>query len=277
MKVVKVAVAAMVLASGALLGWPASPASADVAGTIQVQYVTGYFWDATVSSAVAGTVSCPSGTTVVSSGAGGGELVGIVPSWDFTSVTAIGRVDGGYLQVTVGCAPAAQLTEVTSALVEQSTGSGFRRGVVYCPTGTRAFGGGGYIAERDFGFVSYDAAEMVSNTVTADGTGWTFAAYTPTATDRLVIRTRCAPLRSSFVTQTGVHNVTFGNSVYGSCPAGWTALSGGVYLSKPDGSEEVTGFVTWSVPAGGNRWYVEGRSPGDYLDNKLVALEQCIL
>jgi hypothetical protein len=276
MKIVGIAVAAVALAGGIVLAGPASPASADVPPSISVQYVTGYFWGAVYSVPVVGIVSCPSGTRVVSSGAGGAELGGIAPNWDFTSVTATGRIDRGYLQVTVGCAPAAQLTEVTSTLVELPTGSGPRRGVVYCPTGMRAFGGGGYIAEQYFGAFSQDSSGMVSNTVSADGTGWAFAAYTNTATDRVVVRTQCAPLRGSLVSQTGTSDVTLGGSVYGSCPAGYTALSGGVYLSRADGSEETFGAVNWSVPANDNRWYVSGTARNFPGNHKLVALEQCI-
>jgi hypothetical protein len=52
---------------------------------------------------------------MVSSGAGGGNLAGILPNADFTAATAIGRTFGGsQLGVTVGCAPAAQMSEVTS-------------------------------------------------------------------------------------------------------------------------------------------------------------------
>jgi hypothetical protein len=78
------------------------------------------------------------------------------------------------------------------------------------------------------------------------------------------------------VSQTGTSDVTLGGSVYGSCPAGYTALSGGVYLSRADGSEETFGAVNWSVPANDNRWYVSGTARNFPGNHKLVALEQCI-
>jgi hypothetical protein len=151
------------------------------------------------------------------------------------------------------------------------------RGVVYCPPGMRAFGGGGYNV-KPFGGISIDAREMTSNTVSADGTGWTFRARTLNAIDRVVIRTRCAPLRGSRVAQA---SVTFTNlaqyqlNVFAACPAGYTALSGGVYLANPDGTE-ADGWIDHSIQVSGNRWYVNGGS-GQVLGKRLVALEQCIL
>jgi hypothetical protein len=169
------------------------------------------------------------------------------------------------------------MSEVTSRTIQLPYGSGFRRGVVYCPAGMHAFGGGGYMVKPfGIGGFSRDSYSMVSNTVTADGTGWTFAASTYSANDAPVITTQCAPLRGSYVSATGTpapHGYRV--NVYGSCPPGYTALSGGVYLSTPDGSEVSNGFLDYSIPVSGNRWYVDGVADW-YTANKLVALEQCI-
>ena len=136
-------------------------------------------------------------------------------------------------------------------------------------------------APKPFGIggFSRDSLEMVSNTVTADGTGWTYAAWAESATDAPVITTQCAPLRGSYVSQTGTPATHYTNAnTYGPCPPGYTALSGGVYLSRPDGNEVQSGSIDYSVPASGNRWYVDGVAlEGDSnTSNKLVALEQCI-
>jgi hypothetical protein len=153
--------------------------------------------------------------------------------------------------------------------------------VVYCPAGMHAFGGGGYMTNPS-GHISTDAYYMTSNAVSADGTGWTFDAFTIAPKDSVVITTQCAPLRDSYVSQTGTP-APFNPSppfqhanVYGSCRPGYTALSGGVYLSKPDGNEVRDGLIDYSIPVSGNRWYTDGVSWDTTGGDKLVALEQCI-
>jgi hypothetical protein len=204
MRIPRIAVAAA-LAAGTVLGGLASsaaPASADVPASQPIQYVTQSFWGSTPSVPVTGTVHCPSGSRVVSSGATapGGQLVGIAPDINYhDAATATARLQG-YMQVTVGCEPFAAISEVTSRTIALPYASGFRRGVVYCPSGMHAFGGGGYMMKPS-GIIATDTYFMASNTVSADGTGWTFAAFT-TANESLVVTTQCAPLRGSYVSQT---------------------------------------------------------------------------
>ena len=102
-------------------------------------------------------------------------------------------------------------------------------------------------------------------------------AATTTANESLVITTQCAPLRGSYVSQTSAQTTGFQRAnVYGTCLPGYTALSGGVYMSKPDGSE-ASGSVDYSEAASGNRWYASGTSFASSTEvDKLVALEQCI-
>ena len=155
--------------------------------------------------------------------------------------------------------------------------TGFRRGVVYCPSGMRAFGGGGYMMKPS-NIISTDTYKMVSNTVSADGTGWTFAATTTAAKESLVVTTQCAPLRDSYVSQARTPAPYFTHAnVYASCRPGYTALSGGEYLSKSDGTEIQNGIIDYSVPASGNRWYTDGEVDENVAGGAtLVALEQCI-
>src|SRR5664279_2413158 len=283
MRILRIVVAAALAAATAVAGLAsfAAPASADVPASNPIQYVTQYFWGGSTSFAVSGTVSCPSGSRVVSSGAsasgGAGQLTAIAPDINsFTSATATAFARG-YLQITVGCEAAAAMSEVTTRTIQLPYGSGFRRGVVYCPAGMHAFGGGGYMVKPfGIGGFSRDSVQMVSNSVSADGTGWTFAATTYNSNDAPVITTQCAPLRGSYVSQTGTAAPDFNQvNTYGSCPPGYTALSGGVYLSMPNGSEVTNGFLDYSIPASGNRWYVDGVALSNTA-NKLVALEQCI-
>lgn len=280
MRIPLIAVAAA-LAAGTVLGGLASsaaPASADVPASQPIQYVTQSFWGSTPNVPVTGTVHCPSGSRVVSSGATapGGQLVGIAPDINYhDAATATARLQG-YMRVTVGCEPFAAISEVTSRTIALPYASGFRRGVVYCPSGMHAFGGGGYMMKPS-GIIATDTYFMASNTVSADGTGWTFAAFT-SANESLVVTTQCAPLRGSYVSQTSAQ-LTYSQraNVYGTCPPGYTALSGGVYVSKPDGNEASSGSVDYSEAVSGNRWYTSGISAESPTEvDKLVALEQCI-
>ena len=282
MRILRIAVAAA-LAAGTVVGGLAlstAPASADVPASNPIQYVSQYFWSGGFPAS--GTVSCPSGDRVVSSGASapGGQVTGIAPDINsFTSATATATASG-YAQVTVGCEPAAALSEVTTQTIQLPYGSGFRRGVVVCPAGMHAFGGGGYMV-RPFGIVSPgDSSYMASNTVTGDGRGWTYTAHAANAYDAPVITTQCAPLRGSYVSQTYAPEANYkGANVYGSCLPGYTALSGGVYLSKPDATEVQVGFIDYSIPASGasgTRWYVDGNDYQDRIGDWLIAVEQCI-
>jgi len=282
MRIPRIAVAAA-LAAGTVAGGLASfaaPASADVPASNPIQYVTQNFPGGGSSFVVSGTVSCPSGTRLVYSGASaiGGQLTGIAPDINsFTSATATAYAPEG-LQVFIGCESTAALSEVTTQTTALPAGTtGFRRGEVHCPAGMHAFGGGGYMVKPfGIGGFSRDSTEMVSNAVSADGTGWTFAAQQNNVKDFVVITTQCAPLRGSYVSQTGTpapHNQNVG--VIGSCLPGYTALSGGAYLSQADGNEVPNGFLFSSTPLSGNRWFVYGNALWDS-SSKLVALEQCI-
>jgi hypothetical protein len=260
----------------------AAPASADVPASQPIQYVTKSYPGNTTNATVIGSAQCPSGSRVVSSGASAsgpqGQLAGISPDINhFDAATASAHVKSpGSLQVTVGCQPFAASSEITTRTMGFPQGTGFRRGVVYCPPGMHAFGGGGYM-RKPSGTISTDTFYMTSNTVSADGTGWTFAAFTVAPKESLVITTQCAPLRDSYVSQTGTPAPYLAKvNVYAPCQPGYIALSGGVYLSKPDGGEVQSGSIDYSVPASGNRWYTNGFSIQDAQGDKLVALAQCI-
>jgi hypothetical protein len=261
-----------VAAVAVLVGGLASPASADVIPFNPIQYTSQNFVGQP-GTVVVGTVICPSGTRMVSAGAGALPVTNLTPLPDHVGAVATGVPLGtGYITITVGCVPVTDLSEVSSRTVNFGTGAGLRRGVVTCPSGTRAFGGGGYFLTQA-GSYSRTSGAMVSNTVSADGTGWTFAARTSSTTEQLVVTTQCAPLRGSHVTQTGVP-LTPSGQVYGACELGFSMLSGGVYLSKPDGTED-NGNVIWSIPIADGRWFVSGNSDG-VSGAKLVALAQCI-
>ena len=277
MRIVRAALTSLALMAGIAINAPAGAASADVPATNPIQFISHSFWSDSDSLISSGTLNCPSGSRIVSSGASSaGQLVGIIPSYDYTSATATARYYG-YMSVTIGCEKVSQMSEVTSNTAV-AVGTGFRRAVAYCPAGYRAFGGGGAFI-GPFGRQSTDSYWMTSNAVTQDGTGWTFAATTYSKTDVLYVRTQCAPLRGSVVASNSMPFKTDYTAAYAyaQCWPGYKAVSGGAYMSKSDGTEVQNGIINSSVPANKNQWYAQGTSyDGNVGTQKLVSLTQCI-
>lgn len=280
MKIVRI-FALAVLAAGILMALPASPASAAVnRSSIQAEWA---HFNGSPNQRVTGTVYCPGGKRVVSAGFGNGQLVSLTPVTGYTGVTATAILDQGtsYLAVEAVCASSGGLSDAVTRTLSfpGQSGSTFRRGVVTCPAGTVAFGGGSYMETRT-GAVSTASYAMVSNSPGAAGNTWTAAASTTNSTDRLVITTQCAALSGSFLTSVSVpvNPNSSGPGVYQDCPAGYTALTGGFYLSRPGGSEG-TGIVTNSVWAdrgsGITSWFTAGKSSA--ANNRITSLVRCTL
>lgn len=285
MNIVRIALAAMVAAAGMLVAGQASAAPASsAAAAFQIQYTKRVFSGAP-DTVVSGTVLCPSGTRMVSSAAGNAGIAAITPLPDFSGAEAVGRLrstaNRAFLEIVVGCLPTAQVPGLTSANWISLTQNFFpdargnRRGVVTCPSGMRAFGGGGSLRTPQ-GALS-TRGTMYSNAVTADGTGWSMKVFSSSLSEKLVITTQCAPLAGAQVRQTGIplpNNPIKELSVHTPCLPGWTMISGGVYLSKSDGTEQQGGILD-SLP-GAEGWVASGISHG-LRDTKLVALAQCFL
>ncbi|WP_326760887.1 hypothetical protein [Streptomyces phaeochromogenes] len=283
MKIVRIVLTAVMLAAGVFAAGPASSAPAAVSA-LPIQYkvstITG-----PPNTVVRGTALCPTGTRMISSGAGDTRITSLTPLSDFSGASATGYTGStpnrAFIRVLVGCLPQSQVPGVSSATWTSRTGiffadaNGFRRGVVTCPAGTRAFGGGGYFAKQ--GIPTAGGNSMHSNGVTADGTGWTARGWSFDRSETLVITTQCAPLPGALVAQAHVPlpiNPIAEKTVHAPCPSGYTMLSGGFYLSKADGTEQ-TGTVSQSFP-GAEGWIVSGISIG-FSDLKLVALAQCFV
>lgn len=284
MKIVRIVLLAVVAAAGMLVAGPASAAPASSAtAALQIQYKVSSI-SGPPNTLVKGTALCPAGTRMVSSGAGTARITSITPLFDFSGASATGYTGStpnlAFIRVLVGCLPQSQVPGVSSSRWVSRTGTffsdvnGFRRGVVTCPAGTRAFGGGGYFAKQ--GIPTGGTNSMHSNGVTADGTGWTVRGYSPDRNETLVITTQCAPLPGGHVAQANVplSSTTPKGTVHAPCISGYTMLSGGFYLSKSDGTEQV-GTVLDSFP-GAEGWIVSGVFSG-FSDLKLVALAQCFL
>jgi hypothetical protein len=281
--VARIAVTAMVMATAVVAGSSASPAAAAIA-PVGLTTESKNFFAGPGQTAVEGSVTCPSGTSVVAAAGGGVLLDTLRPVGGFL-VSATGRVTapGDALTVTATCAPVQRLGFVTNVTQEfPSNGAAFRHGFVQCPPGFYAYGGGGFYRNSLHG-TSSNGRDMVANSPSADGTKWTFAGTDNVLSDTMVITTQCAQMaspRRDFIAQSATRSVA-NNFVGGfaDCPAGWTAISGGIYLSNSNGSE-APGRSIWSIPfsrAGGiSSWFASGQA-NSAVNTKTVTLAQCIV
>lgn len=288
--VARIVLIGTVAAAGMVVGSSASPAAAAIS-PVGLVTESRQFFAAPGRTAVEGSVTCPAGTVVVAAAAGGVILGTLRPVGNFSSqgtgfsVNATGQItaSGDALTVTATCAPLSRLGNVTSRTKEvPSGGRAFRRDFVQCPAGYYAFGGGGHY-ENSLHGNSPNGINMVANAPSADGTKWTFAGTNNVLSDTLVITTQCAQMaspRRDRIVQAGAPSVP-NNFVgdFADCPVGWTAISGGVYLSNANGSE-APGRTAWSIPA--NRhgvlssWYALGQA-NSAVNTKTNTLAQCIV
>lgn len=275
---------AMTAATGALAVLPASPASAAPDRASVVTLTLRVFPENPNNLVAHGTLHCPAGDRLVGSGGGNGDIRAVFPTPDFTGATIFAvllRPSSEFAFLTITCAPASQFSDVTVAQTSDHRvrPGNFARGVSRCPAGYYAFGGGGYFSSSGSG-QQPSAFSNSSNAPSADGNAWTFSGVAPPGTNTLTVVTQCAPRTGrDFVVQfgpvsTGANSVT---SAYVDCPAGFTAVTGGFYVSNPDGSEAFPTTVTWSVPAshiaGISSWFASGYAP---VNTKVVALAQCL-
>ena len=242
---------------------------------------------------VFGTVACPAGTFVVSSAASGnGYIDTLTPlrnartSDRISNFTAVGLTAGfsptepassAIMDVVAGCASAAQLAGATSAtVVVRPDAHGFTEAVVRCPSGMRAFGGGGYFIGPDNRYSSRESG-MYSNSVTEDGTGWYFRGWTISTRNRLSVTTSCTPLAGSYIASKKVTFTPFNNIAFAQCFTGYFALSGGEQILSTDGGTgvDLVGSIQYSWPTS-NGWYVSGSSGGGPHHLVLESLVQCV-
>jgi hypothetical protein len=269
-------------AATTLIGLPASPASAapDPSGLVTL---TQTFRPAINASVVTGSLACPAGYRLVGSGGGSdfiGALVPMLPHFEGATIS-VDTVLGDSALLTIICAPADQFTDVkVTQLADFGVHPGdFRQGVIRCQPGYYAFGGGGYFTTADDNRILWDANHG-TNAPTADGNGWTFAGLAPSVAHKLVVVTQCAPRTGrDFLVQFG-NSARDSNTLTGSyadCPAGYTAIAGGFYISNSDGSVSDSATPIWSVPTshaatGRSSWFAAAASPAG---TKVVALAQC--
>ena len=286
--IARIALIPMVMATAVVAGPSASPATAAI-NPVGLTTESQNFFAAPGQTTVEGSVTCPAGASVVAAAGGGLFLdtlrpVGSVGGQPFL-VNATGRITapGDALTVTAVCAPVQRLGTVKSLTQEfPSNGQTFRHGFLQCPDGFYAYAGGGSYRNSLHGN-SPNGRNMVSNSPSADGTKWTFAGTDNVLSDTMVITTQCAQMaspRRDLIIQSGAKSVP-NNFVGGfaDCPAGWTAISGGVYLSNANGSE-APGQTIWSVPSsrpgGISSWFASGHADSA-VNTKTNTLAQCII
>jgi hypothetical protein len=259
-----------------------------------IQYIQQYVYAATQQGFALGTVACPAGTFVVSASATHTTnltsltpLRGLRTSQDlanFTAVAATGRPyadqPGGarYMTLQAACAPASRLVNAVSRSITVSPvlptpDFSLLRGVVRCPAGMRAFGGGAYFLASD-NHISIAGAAMYENSVTPDGAGWAFRGVTSAKTDRLIVTTQCAILTGSFNVQpvgTPAPAPAFADAA-ARCLFGYTVLSGGVTFARADNREGEGIVSTLWTSAGG----VQVRGYSFNAGVLLTARAQCV-
>lgn len=265
---------------------PAAAAAAIVPST--VQYITKDFFG-TEGQKVLRTVACPTGTFVVSSGAGDGIIKSIAPLRslnapqklaNFTAVGVTAELSNpffppGRLRIVVGCAPASQLANATTQTTVLPPAPPFsqRRAEVRCPllangtpnpTPTHAFGGGGHFLTIDGHYSTADDF-MRTNTVTADGRGWVYQGATSSRNEKLIVTTQCAPMPNSTVVSSS-STPPFGTLAdpLAVCPSGFTDISGGV--------ESDNGRVLHSMTAFFGGWFVRSQPFG----TNVTVRAQCV-
>ena len=285
-KLINLAFASAAAVTATLIGLPASPASAAPSVSSLVEVSDNF--PVVAGTEIRGTLNCPSGYRLVGAGgsAGGATTVftALTPTFDNTGATMVGKLielapdpNQNRVHLEITCAPADQFADVITVETHDHRASPgvFSQGISQCPAGYFAFGGGGYFSAgtRD---VQGAASSNSTNSPSADGTAWTYAGVAPPGVRRaLVTVTQCAPRTGrDFLVQFG-NTSTDGNretSNFVDCPSGYTAIAGGFYASRPDGSLATPASAEDSSGLGG-RWFVRGFTP---TNTKLVALAQCL-
>jgi hypothetical protein len=275
MRMVRVAIALTTAVMGLFVVWSAVPASAAInprtLTTAQVR-VDGAGSDGLSS----GNVACPSGSKVIAAGLGHARMTGLIPRPDFNGVVASGAPQGTgadqFMVIQVTCAPADQLAGFTQKQVTfPFNGSVVRRGIVSCPAGTYAIGGGGMMFTSR-GTISA-SVPMVANTPTADGSGWQVTALDARQTDTLTVNTQCAPRDTSTLRQATFDvNTSLSNEI--DCGITGLSLGAGLSVVGPDGIEAQDGSITQLTQLGTRGWFTAGTSAT--VNSHLIVRIRCV-
>jgi hypothetical protein len=275
--------------AGVLFGLPPSVASAAPVASSTV--VVSHEFDSDASDHLGGTVLCPAGYRMVGSGVATGEIgfsavTAMAPTGDFSGATfvtnriSLPRDTRRTATLYVRCAPAEQFADVIVVQTNDHrvTAGVFSEGISRCPAGYFGFGGGGYYLSFSTGLMGA-AASNSTNAPSADGSAWTYAGVAPQGASVQVTIIQCAPRTGrDFLVQFGneSHSRFRATTSSVSCPSGYTAISGGFYVSNSDGSvssnaDEAVSAESTNTPGS---WFATGLAP---IGTKVVALAQCLL
>lgn len=235
----------LIAAAGALFVLPASPAAAAFSGVaLREVNVTA---TGTAGQQVSPTAFCNNDEIVVAAGAGTSTItsLGVNPTAGGSRMLrATGKILGpgtGSMNLQATCAPVSQATDTSIAtFTAQASPSTLRTGTAMCPVGKLAYAGGGNFMTSQ-AFFSTSGTRLVGSYPTADGRGWTVTGHTSAPTDRLVIRTLCAPLTGSQPRQETFAPVNGVGQGYANCPFGMRPLTGGAYMTNVNNGDSVNG------------------------------------
>lgn len=280
---IQAATAAQIASLAALVLVFPEPASAgiDPASYQHVDVIHSY-----AGGLAGGFILCPAGTKAVASGATAAGQFDRLTTGLTTAVedvafdtngafaTAIG--DGsGHLQISARCVDAAQVqgsTRATTAIRDHRPPEPpyLRTGRASCPSGTVAYGGGGFFSQP--GSQPFGIGTVYASMPDAEGTGWFFATAgapgTPPSTE-MSISTHCLP-RDQFgqiltVTETQTAPPDDPSNfptvfVAARCPFGFSAYAGGAWWHRGGSSTpEWVGYLTVSNMTADNRgWFARG-------------------
>jgi hypothetical protein len=268
----------MAMAAGGVLAAASTPAAAlpNTFGALVPTSITDYRIEANIPPGQnqTATAPCPAGMSEVGVGGGApGNSLNFIAAANGTSAVVsappgIPTDPNHFVQAVVSCAPSAQLAGTTTA-TRESTGhtSGLQGmswgGVVTCPAGMRAFGGGGYFRSAN-GTLSTGYA-MSYNSLSPNDRSWIVRAKNSNPTDTLVVTTRCAyESTSTRIVQETYPAVSGRANGYAHCPAGYLPISGGAQIVSDNNVADTYETLMYSTPVRNGQigWFALGSTSG---------------
>jgi hypothetical protein len=150
------------------------------------------------------------------------------------------------------------------------SGSVVRKGIVTCPAGMYAVGGGGMVLNSRGTIAA--GVPMVANTPSADGRSWLVTVMDAVPGDTLHVIMQCAPNDRSTLSETSfAPNSSLSDVV--TCGITGRSLGAGLSLVAPDGSD-AQGALTLLSQIGTNGWFVNSTSTTP--NARLVVRNRCL-
>lgn len=264
--------AALVAAASAAVLLPAPTAVAETGAEVYSSVRKRFDFVGTLNTG--GYVSCPTGTSSVTSGAvivsrpGEAALSNGQTTWERDGGYATGYAGSGdAMTLEVLCADSDRLTG--STLVTQTVfGDSTQRnllGQASCPTGTVPYGGGSFVSRNGVP----DPAGLAQFASFPKAHSWTVGQSGVLQDRPLWVSSHCLPRAQVGSLRTVTESVRAPRLdgrdavpvyVTATCPPGTFAIAGGAWFHRPgDLAPKARGFLTGSTTGGdGTGWYAEG-------------------